>query len=1021
MLVDDYRRMISNNVLELYKKRLASTSLQDDDKENIISELKTRDKKESVIEDPETDPLSWGWLSARMAEIYVYCPQGQNELLSLSELETKWKAESADGRIGIAKNFCLMDSLCFPNNTEVRSYELIIVKFRRSQKLDTICYITLVDGYAKSKTVDMILDQRFTKYEHLFKERDKRRVRFNRSGLSRRNSRLILQTENLIIVLTSADEGRVYNFWTRIVHIENEEPANYPGFYKQIRINLRDMSSSMTATLILFDLQINMIDLFKMGDFLGIHMPYIEERSPGNIVLMYTDCTTLFCLPLSELIKDPNIKMFKNDQKGKLNFQDKSYLIDYKFHVERFYINNIPLQGINVTLFGRIDSISENCQQEYNECSIDMYVINLSDKTGSTNVTLWGSIGRITSKYYVGQYIVLEGLRTFKDMNGLTEVVGDASYGTLIYNVSLATGWLATNTLRRHLHVPLKNIIKLSNSALYVDHFITHVLVAGWNIENDSKRIIWHLQDDTGEILAEAVGSVSEDILRSNGHYHQMLTEPLIRSILGNSKSTNLKGKWLWCCLSFLKSGKYQINAIKTESVLQKLGHVSLLFNESRNTIYTMQQLIKEHFQALGCFDFGAATKSFNKALKLNFQLGSVLQTLTKCEQSYTSLDYLKTKLFRKEDYLYTSYTEALNLVKNLHKSSASTYNNGNNGEQLDVDDLCKTLQDFIEIRQSQIVIHRSIPTHFSNINDEKIVDDIEPVRSKAEEHRLNEKLGPLGIGVESELKILKYLFMARKAIVTYNFKDSAIFLYTAKSSLSSWREVCSKQVYPEKKLSNRNEEPTSAFSAISNFFSSEKQSKQVKRGNDSPNNIQWLEKFLSNLTSRMTLYFMHVLLERETILGGDIKSLWRKVDIDYHGMIRNYQNKSGAVSILLLYEISNDIPFYPQGYVGSGVQYNKPTGINSFPCIYCSPKEKPENHLPNIISIIQDKDPKRETPFSRTVPHYFHDTMFGNSYYLIRIDEFVILVIVFEKQPKQSDNNALEFIMDLANKLSEN
>lgn len=44
---------------------------------------------------------------------------------------------------------------------------------------------------------------------------------------------------------------------------------------------------------------------------------------------------------------------------------------------------------------------------------------------------------------------------------------------------------------------------------------------------------------------------------------------------------------------------------------------------------------------------------------------------------------------------------------------------------------------------------YRSIPTHFSNINDEKIVNDIEPVRSKAEEHRLNEKLGPLGIGVE--------------------------------------------------------------------------------------------------------------------------------------------------------------------------------------------------------------------------------------------------------------------------------
>jgi len=73
----------------------------------------------------------------------------------------------------------------------------------------------------------------------------------------------------------------------------------------------------------------------------------------------------------------------------------------------------------------------------------------------------------------------------------------------------MATGWLATNTLRRHLHVPLKNLIRMSNSTLYVDHFITHVSIAGWDIKNESKRIIWYLQDNTGEILAEAVGSVS--------------------------------------------------------------------------------------------------------------------------------------------------------------------------------------------------------------------------------------------------------------------------------------------------------------------------------------------------------------------------------------------------------------------------------------------------------------------------------------------------------------------------------
>lgn len=57
-LVDDYRCMISNNVLELFKKRQANLSLQEDNKENIIPKAKG-DMKENANEDPETDPLSW--------------------------------------------------------------------------------------------------------------------------------------------------------------------------------------------------------------------------------------------------------------------------------------------------------------------------------------------------------------------------------------------------------------------------------------------------------------------------------------------------------------------------------------------------------------------------------------------------------------------------------------------------------------------------------------------------------------------------------------------------------------------------------------------------------------------------------------------------------------------------------------------------------------------------------------------------------------------------------------------------
>jgi hypothetical protein len=74
---------------------------------------------------------------------------------------------------------------------------------------------------------------------------------------------------------------------------------------------------------------------------------------------------------------------------------------------------------------------------------------------------------------------------------------------------------------------------------------------------------------------------------------------------------------------------------------------------------------------------------------------------------------------------------------------------------------------------------------------------------------------------------------------------------------------------------------------------------------------------------------------------------------------------------------------------------------------------EKHES-LSNIKKIIQENDPKRETPFSQKAPIHFFDK--GYSYYFTHIDEFVSFVVIFEKQ---SDNSASEFIMEVAKKLS--
>ncbi|RHZ81932.1 hypothetical protein Glove_116g37 [Diversispora epigaea] len=421
-----------------------------------------------------------------------------------------------------------------------------------------------------------------------------------------------------------------------------------------------------------------------------------------------------------------------------------------------------------------------------------------------------------------------------------------------------------------------------------------------------------------------------------------------------------------------------------------------------------------ECFQALGCFDYNAANKISNKIIRIN-AIGSILVTITKCEQSYTSFEYLKTnKFFRKDDYLNT---EVINLINILIKSTPPI-NPNHNEDHIDPDylmRLCRDLKNFIKIRQEQISIYRAISTHFSNFNSDYIIDEIEAYKEKAENFKLVENLGPLGIGVERELTILRYLFIAQKAITAYDFKNSTIFLYNAKSYLSSWKEICSQQVYSEK--SSKIEEPTSAFafSALYNVFS-DKLTKNGKRTNESPNNMQWIENFLCNLTSKMTLYFMNILLERENVIGGDIKSLWKDTTINYHKEIKDLLRQTGANHIALIYEVTEDIPFHEDGYGYGGTKYKTPEGKNSFPFIYSFPKEKPEQHQPNIISIIQNN--KRLSPFTISAPSHFYDNKVGRDYYYIRIDDHVWLIIIFSEK-HSIPNNALESIMSLSRRLS--
>ncbi|CAG8495137.1 17030_t:CDS:10 [Cetraspora pellucida] len=354
-------------------------------------------------------------------------------------------------------------------------------------------------------------------------------------------------------------------------------------------------------------------------------------------------------------------------------------------------------------------------------------------------------------------------------------------------------------------------------------------------------------------------------------------------------------------------------------------------------------------------------------------------------------IDYLEK--FLKQFFCDVSFMEDLreerelddaeNKIETIGKSPLLA-NSSSNGDPIDLEYLNKLFQsliNFIIVRKAQIAIYRAIPNYFSDINSEYIIREIESVITKATEKKSCEDLSPLTIGAEG---------------------------------------ICSNQTYPEK--SNKIEEPVGPFVAIQNFFTGqERQARNIKRGNVSPNNMQWLDKFLSNLTAKMTLYFMNILLEREKKIGGDSKTLWRKFsdDYNYQGLIRNFRGRSGAHSIALLYEITDDVPFCQDGYSCTTTPCEKPTGIDSFPCIYSFPEEQPKEHWQNIISFIQEKDEKKQTPFTRSFPIHSFDKNTGCAYYFIRIDDHVLLVVLFTEKHSSHDNSISEFIMLLANRLS--
>ncbi|KAI8885595.1 hypothetical protein K501DRAFT_245533, partial [Backusella circina FSU 941] len=418
------------------------------------------------------------------------------------------------------------------------------------------------------------------------------------------------------------------------------------------------------------------------------------------------------------------------------------------------------------------------------------------------------------------------------------------------------------------------------------------------------------------------------------------------------------------------------------------------------------KELCQPILKALGTFDYVAATKLIAKLTKLYQPMGTIFSKLNTCESSFTQLLFLRSRWFvmRKDTSVELVYG---NLVADLRREVAYIEQSAlDDSDKYQLSAIMIALEKLCQVRKEMINIYQAILAQSIKGEFNDILSKIVELQKTAK--GLGNHLDILGIGVEKEINILTSFLRARKAIVDYAFQDACIALYTSKQDLMEWKKLCQEQDYPEKSSKSEDAKETSSWRFT--LFGAQ-DNKVHKYGDTWPNTMRWYSKVLGNITAKMTLYFNSILLEKESIVTDDDpeKALWKGLPIDYNEHISTFKKRFGPHSIGLVYEVTNGIPFHPHGYVCPDSTYEAPQGIHSFPFIYCYPKEAPNKHLPSIISIIQGSKHKLNDP--KAGPVYFFDNTVGSTYYLMRVDEHVVLVIIYLDRHVHREITTIEFM----------
>ncbi|KAI0243868.1 hypothetical protein L0F63_006422 [Massospora cicadina] len=299
--------------------------------------------------------------------------------------------------------------------------------------------------------------------------------------------------------------------------------------------------------------------------------------------------------------------------------------------------------------------------------------------------------------------------------------------------------------------------------------------------------------------------------------------------------------------------------------------------------------ILRDYFVHLSQLDPGSA----NRCAGREFQAVNVAGLLLKfcsAEETYTSLDFLKRKRFRRDNFLIALYETILDEIRrelacdNSHgKPGEASLGGGRSFTRRSVQvQLFEPMLELVELRKLLLQGYKLVSGSTSSVPFDAWLTIVDEAWDRYRRHDFVGPTEPLAVSIRLEILTIRHMILAQKAMGDYDLKGVTLNLYFAHGQYTQWRTLSyapRRAQQPELELAPEPSSVLTIFTALAEQFNF----KPAKTPLQVSNLMKWAEKLFDHLVAKMTLYFHRALLEREKLVGGDERTLWRRVAIDFH------------------------------------------------------------------------------------------------------------------------------------------